>query len=123
MTSLEKAVFAAKVLDDKKAFQIEVISVKGISDITDYFVIANGSVNTHVHSLADELEEKLRAEGINPLHIEGYASGSWVLLDYTDVIIHIFTPETRDFYDLGRLWNDGERIKVDYEEKKEEGEA
>ena len=123
MPSLEKAVFAAKVLDDKKAFQIEVISVKGISDITDYFVIANGSVNTHVHSLADELEEKLRAEGINPLHIEGYASGSWVLLDYTDVIIHIFTPETRDFYDLGRLWNDGERIKVDYEEKKEEGEA
>ena len=120
MTSLEKAVFAAKVLDDKKAFQIEVIDVRKISDITDYFVIANGSVNTHVHSLADELELKLREREIHPLHIEGYASGNWVLLDYTDVIIHIFTPETRDFYDLGRLWNDGERIKVDYEEKKEE---
>ena len=123
MTSFEKAVFAAKILDSKKASQIEVISVKGISDITDYFVIASGSVNTHVHSLADELEIKLRENGILPLHIEGYASGNWVLLDYTDVIVHIFTPDTRDFYDLGRLWNDGERIKVDFEETKEEGEA
>ena len=123
MTSLEKAVFAAKTLDEKKAFQIEVISVKGISDITDYFVIANGSVNTHVHSLADELEVKMREKGIQPLHIEGYASGNWVLLDYTDVIVHIFTPETREFYDLVRLWKEGEQIKVDFEETEEKRKA
>ena len=112
MTSIEKAKAAAKILDDKKAMNIEVIGVSKISDITDYFVIATGNANTHVHALSDELEFQLNEKGIKPLHIEGYASGTWILLDYSDVVVHIFTQETRDFYDLGRLWADGEKLDL-----------
>ena len=113
MTSLEKAKLAAKILDDKKAFRIEVIGVSKISDITDYFVIATGNASTHVHSLSDEVEFQLSEKGEKPLHVEGYASGSWILLDYGDVVVHIFTQDTRDFYDLSRLWADGEKVKLE----------
>ena len=115
MTSLEKAKLIAKVLDDKKAFKIEVIGVSKISDITDYFVIATGNANTHVHSLSDEVEFQLSEKGERPLHTEGYASGTWVLLDYSDVVVHIFTQETREFYDLSRLWADGEKIELTFD--------
>lgn len=115
MTSLEKAKLIAKVLDDKKAIKIEVIGVGKISDITDYFVIATGNANTHVHSLSDEVEFQLSEKGEKPLHTEGYASGTWVLLDYSDVVVHIFTQETRDFYDLSRLWADGEKIALTFD--------
>lgn len=110
MTSYELAVQAARILDEKKAERIHVIKIDNISSLADYFVIATGGNNTHVRSLKDQLEEKLKTLGASPAGVEGYRSNSWVLLDYTEVVVHIFTQEARDFYDLDRLWADGEKI-------------
>lgn len=113
MTSLELAKQAAKLLDDKKAENISVIKIDDISSLADYFVIATGRGSTHVRSLSDELEEKLKEQGIAPARIEGYRSDSWILLDYQNVVVHVFTQEARDFYDLDRLWTDG--VKADWQ--------
>ena len=78
--------------------------------IADYFVIATGTSSTQVKSLSDYVETELKEQGIQPLHQEGYASSSWVLLDYGDVVVHIFTEQTRGFYDLERLWKDGAQL-------------
>lgn len=115
MEALALAKKAAEILDNKKADQINVIKIEEISSLADYFVIASGTSSTHVRSLSDELEEKLKAEGVSPARVEGYRSNSWVLLDYGSVVIHVFTQEARDFYDLDRLWADG--IKVDWQKK------
>lgn len=115
MTSLELAKKAAAILDNKKGGRINVIKIEDISSLADYFVIANGTSSTHVRALADELEEKLKTEGVSPTRVEGYRSNSWVLLDYSHVVVHVFTGEAREFYDLDRLWADG--IKVDWQKK------
>lgn len=115
MTSLELAKKAAAILDNKKGDRINVIKIEDISSLADYFVIANGTSSTHVRALADELEEKLKTEGVSPTRVEGYRSNSWVLLDYSSVVVHVFTGEAREFYDLDRLWADG--IKVDWQKK------
>lgn len=115
MTSLEKAKKIAFILDDKKANDINVVKIEAISPIADYFVIATGTSNTHVRSLADEVEEKLKKENDTPpTRIEGYRSNSWILIDYDNVIVHIFTKEGREFYDLDRLWADGEKLALDF---------
>ncbi len=110
MNSIDLAKKAAAILDNKKAMRINVIKIEEISSLADYFVIGSGASNTHVRSLADELEEKLKEAGVAPERIEGYRSNSWVLLDYGSVVIHVFTQEARDFYDLDRLWADGEKV-------------
>lgn len=115
MESLTLAKKAAGILDNRKAGRINVIKIEDISSLADYFVIANGESSTHVRALADELEEKLKEEGVMPARIEGYRSNSWVLLDYGSVVAHVFTQEARDFYDLDRLWADG--IKVDWQKE------
>jgi ribosome-associated protein len=112
MTSLEMATEAVKILDDKKALNLKVISIKDISVLADYFVLATGTSNTHVKSLADEVEFKMKQLDTSPLHTEGYRSNSWVLLDYGCVIVHVFTGESRQFYDLDRLWQDGEVVQI-----------
>ena len=99
MESFELAKQAANLLDEKKAEHISVIKIDDISSLADYFVIATGRGETHVHSLSDELDEKLKAQGAAPARIEGYRSNSWILL------------EARDFYDLDRLWADGARVE------------
>lgn len=111
MNSLELAKKAAGILDNKKGLRINIIKIEDISSLADYFVIANGTSSTHVRSLADELEEKLKEAGAVPARIEGYRSNSWILLDYGSVVIHVFTQEARDFYDLDRLWADGEHLQ------------
>lgn len=113
MESFELAKAAANLLDEKKAENISVIKIEEISSLADYFVIATGRGETHVRSLADELEEKLKALGAAPARVEGYRSNSWVLLDYISVVVHVFTQEARDFYDLDRLWADGQGIALD----------
>lgn len=118
MEPFELAKTVARLLDEKKAENINVIKIDDISSIADYFVIANGRGSTHVRSLADELEEKLKQQGIAPARIEGYRSDNWVLMDYESVVVHVFTGEGRDFYDLDRLWADG--IKIDWEGSKDE---
>ncbi len=110
MNSLELAKKAAAVLDEKKAMRLNVIKIDDISSLADYFVIANGGSSTHVRALSDELEEKLKGEGIVPERVEGYRSNTWVLLDYGNVVVHIFTQDARDFYDLDRLWADGQKV-------------
>lgn len=110
MEALELAKKAAKTLDDKKGNQINLVKIEEISSLADYFVIASGNSNTHVRALADEVEEQLKKEGIAPARVEGYRSDSWVLLDYSSVVVHVFTPDAREFYDLDRLWADGEKI-------------
>ena len=104
MTSLETAKMAVKALDSKKALDIKVIKIQDISAIADYFVIATGTSSTHVKALADEVEAQLDEAGISVSHVEGYRSNSWILLDYVDVVVHVFSDEAREYYDLERLW-------------------
>lgn len=112
MTSLEIAKESVKILDNKKAQDLKVIGIKDISVIADYFVITTGTSSTHVKALADEVEFQLKQIGISPAHIDGYRSNTWIILDYSDVIIHVFTPDARDFYNLDRLWQDGENVDI-----------
>ena len=106
MSPKEKAIIAAKALDEKKGKDIGVIEVAELTTLADYFVIATATSNTHVHALADEVEYRIKQElGIDPSHIEGYRNNIWELMDYGSVVVHIFTREGREFYNLERLWN------------------
>ena len=112
MESKELALQAVRLLDAKKAVDVHLIDIREISTLGDYFVIATGTSSTHVKALADELEAKLQEAGISPGHVEGYRSNSWILLDYGEVIVHVFTPDSRAFYDLDRLWQDGVQVDL-----------
>lgn len=112
MTSYEQALLTAKALDSKKGIDIQVIEIGNISVLADYMVIATGTSSTHVKALADEVEYQLDNAGISVSHIEGYRSNSWILLDYVDVIVNVFSDEAREFYDLERLWQDGKPIDL-----------
>lgn len=112
MTSLELAESAIRALDEKKAEDIKLIKVQDVSALADYFVIATGSSSTHVKALADEVEFKLKQGGTPPNHTEGYRSNSWILIDYGSVVVHVFTPESRSYYDLDKLWRDGETVDI-----------
>ena len=114
MTSIELAKEAVKILDDKKALRLRLLGIRDISVLADYFVLATGTSSTHVKALADELEFQLKERGVTADHIEGYRSNSWVLLDYGSVIVHVFTAESRQFYDLDRLWQDAENIDISF---------
>ncbi|HEY9060144.1 MAG TPA: ribosome silencing factor [Pseudobacteroides sp.] len=107
MNSKEMVDKIVEILDSKKAKDINVISIENISILSDYFVICNGTSSTHIKTLADELEEKMEEQGLRCFHKEGYNSARWILLDYGDVIVHIFHEEDRGFYNLERLWSDG----------------
>jgi len=111
MTIKETALAAAGILDDRKAIDIAVLEVTDLTTLADYFIIATGTSTTHVGALADELEFSMKGKGITPHHVEGHRAGGWVLLDYRDVIIHVFTKEAREFYSLERLWGDAVVVK------------
>lgn len=111
MTSLEKAKNIAKILDKKKAIDIVGIETKELTVMSDYFIIASGTSNTHVRSLADEVDDEMKKLGVEVDHIEGRATG-WILLDYNDVLVHIFQPESRQYYNIERLWNDAARVDL-----------
>jgi len=98
------------VIDDKKGIDLVLLDVSELLWITDVFVIASGTSRPHVQSLAEEVELNLKAFDRRPLRIEGKREGNWVLLDYGEVVVHIFQPETRDFYGLERLWGDAPRL-------------
>ena len=110
--STEIARITYQALDEKKAEDIKVIGIGDITIIADYFVIANGTSTTQVKALADYLEKELSEQGITPLRIEGYSSANWILLDYGSVIAHVFYKETREFYNLERLWKDGQYLQL-----------
>ena len=112
MNSYDQAVMAAKAISSKKGLDIQVIEIGDISVLADYMVIATGTSSTNVKALADEVEYKLDEAGISVSHIEGYRSNSWILLDYVDVIVNVFSDEAREFYDLDRLWQDGKPVDL-----------
>ena len=115
MESKDLALKCAKILSDKIAQDLSVIYVSEVTSLADYFVIATGSSSTHVKALADEVEFKLKQEEILPDHIEGHGTNSWIVLDYSSVVVHVFSEEARDFYDLERLWQDGEKLTLDFD--------
>lgn len=98
---------------EKKARRISILNVKKVSSISDYFIVCSGSSDRQVQAIASFIEETLKKEGKRPLGIEGERIGKWVLMDYGDIIIHIFYEPVRDFYDLERLWTDVPRVDID----------
>ena len=104
---------AIRALEDKKAEDIRVIDISQVSVLADYFIIANGTNTSQIQALADEVEEKLGREGYPLRQMEGFDHANWVLLDFGDIIIHIFDKENRLFYDLERIWRDGKMIEPD----------
>lgn len=112
MNSKEIARNAFMLLDEKKAIDIKVIDISKISVIADYFIITGGANERQVKALADNVEEKLGKEGVSPRSIEGYHNANWILMDYGDVIIHIFNQEDRLFYDLEKIWLDGQSVSI-----------
>ena len=104
---------AYHALDEKKAEDIKIINLEGISVLADYFIIANGTNSSQVQALVDNVEEELHKAGYSLKQREGYSNGNWVLLDFGDVIVHIFDRENRLFYDLERIWRDGKEIDFD----------
>jgi ribosome-associated protein len=104
-----KAVRAAL---DKKALDVVVLDLRGTPAFTDFFVLCSGQTQRQVKAIADGIEETLRAAKVRPAHVEGYERAEWVLMDFFTLIVHVFTPQTRQFYSLERLWGDAERIEV-----------
>ena len=102
----------AEILDNRNAEDIILIDIREQSILADYFVICSGKAANHVKVLADELEDKLGKEGIRPVRKEGYQEGRWIVLDYGEVLVHIFQPEVRAFYDIEHLWADGKITEI-----------
>ena len=103
---------AVKAMEDKKAEDIRIIEIRNVSVIADYFIIANGNNQNQVQAIADNVEEQLHKAGFSEPKIEGYNTASWILLDYNDVIIHVFSKDDRLFYNLERIWRDGTEINA-----------
>lgn len=111
MEAFEILKIAANALNEKKARQLNAVKVSDLTVLADYFLMCTATSSTHVRALADEIEEKLSENGVQPHHIEGKATG-WIVLDYGTVIIHIFDRSQREFYDLDKMWSDGEQIDL-----------
>ncbi len=112
MTQNEVLKKIIRTLDSKKAEDVTAIKITNLTILADYFVIANGTSTTHARTLAEEVEYQLSQEGIEPNRTEGYNGSNWVILDYGDIVVHVFYKETRDYYQLERLWSDGEMIDI-----------
>lgn len=110
-TIKELTALAVETLEDRKAEDIHVIDITEVSTLADYFVIANGTNRSQIQALADHVQEVLGKEGLTLKQIEGYNNANWILMDYQDLIIHIFDKENRLFYDLDRIWRDGKIVE------------
>ncbi len=115
----EMALLAYRALEEKKAEDIRVIDIEKVSVLADYFLIASGTNRNQVQAMADNVQEMLHKAGYPSKQIEGYQTANWILIDYGDIIVHVFDRENRLFYDLERIWRDGEVISL---EELEEGE-
>jgi len=113
-TSAEwKARRAARAALDKRAGDLVVLDVQRVSSVTDYFLICSGKSTTHLQTITDAIRGELKEEGIRPLHIEGVAESGWILLDYGDVLMHVFLEDTRAYYALEHLWGDAPTMPLD----------
>lgn len=112
-TAKELALLAARALADKKAKEVQALEISELTTLAEYFVIATGSSNTQINALVDNVEKVLHEEANeDPLHREGYRGGTWVLLDYGCIAVHVFSAEAREFYGLERLWRDGKPLDI-----------
>ena len=112
LTTEQKLEVIIKALDSKRAEDIQAIKIGDLTIIADYFIIADGTSNTHTKALAEEVEFKMTQLGIEPSRTEGYQGQTWIVLDYGDVVVHVFYKETRDHYNLERLWSDGTNVDI-----------
>ena len=112
MTDREELEIAVKALDSRKGKNITALKVEDLTILANYFIIASATSTTQVKALADEVEYQLGEKGVKPKSIEGYQSQTWIVLDYYDIIVHVFLEETRDFYQLERLWTDGTPVDI-----------
>ena len=104
---------ALAVAKDKKALDICVLEMKPVCSFTDYFLICSGTSSRHIQTVCDAIQESLKKAGSKPLPIEGYQHAEWILMDYVDFVVHIFSERSRSFYDLERLWRNAPRISLD----------
>lgn len=109
-TIVEAAVRAAR---DKKAEDAVVLDLRTTADFTDFFVLLSGNNQRQLVAIADAVRDTLRSEGYRPAHVEGYPRHEWILLDYADFVVHVFTPATRAFYDLERLWGGASKVEIE----------
>lgn len=112
MTQNEKIKTIVKALNDKKAEDIQVIGISDLTILADYFIIANGTSSTHTKTLADEVEYQMSQQKTEPYGKEGHGGSNWIVLDYSDVVVHVFYKETRDYYQLERMWADGKKLDI-----------
>lgn len=112
MTEQEKLELIIKTLDSKRGEDIQAIKIADLTILADYFAIVNGTSNTHARTLADEVEFVLSQKGIEPLRREADTGNTWIILDYGDIIVHVFYKDTRNFYKLEGLWADGEQLDI-----------
>jgi ribosome-associated protein len=117
-TPLETLNIMAQVIYDKKGFNILALDVRGLSSITDFLLIAEGNVDRHVSSIGRAILDELHEKGETPVHVEGQKEGDWAVLDYGNVVIHIFSPGLRERYALERLWNDSKIVDLDIDVSK-----
>ena len=111
-TRLGLAEAIVAILDEKQARRIKLLEVENQTSLTNYFVICEGRSSTHINALGDELTDRLEKLGVPPLHTEGYDTGNWVALDYASVIVHVFTPNEREFYNLDSMWSDATEVDL-----------
>jgi len=104
---------ALKAVDDKKAADIVALDISGVATFANYFLICSGDSSRQIHAIVDEVEQKLEAIGLSPTHVEGYQHAEWVLMDYIDLVVHVFSKGARAYYDLERLWRDGKKLDVE----------
>ena len=114
MNTTEKLEKIVRILDEKKAEDIQVIGITNLTIIADYFVIVTGTSTTQVKSLADEVDFQLGQLGIQPRGVEGVRAANWIVLDYGDIVVHVFYKNTREEYQLERLWADGEQVDISH---------
>lgn len=112
MTPKEIALTAAKALDSKKGIDIKVLATQELTTLADYFVLCSATSTTQIKALSDACEKALKEHGEEPHHVEGHRGNTWVLLDFSSVVIHIFNEEARAFYDLERLWQDADEVDL-----------
>jgi len=110
---VEKLMLAVEAAASRKALQMTAIDIRKVASFAEFFLVCSGSSTRQVQAIADEVMDRLKKDrNSRPLHTEGYEAGNWVLLDYGDLIVHIFTEEARDFYQLERLWRDADRVEL-----------
>jgi ribosome-associated protein len=117
MRSSEKALIIGKLADAKKAKEVLILDLSGLTDIAEFFVVASGASERQVRTVSESVETGMKEKGMRPLSMEGYHEGRWVIIDYGDVVLHTFLEPLRELYDLESLWIEATRYKIDEEHK------